>query len=267
MKTPAFNTFLVLLTGILLVSSCTSRDGDINLYSPEQDLEMGREYDRQMAAQPQEYPVLDEQQYPGPYRYLRKIVDRLIRSQAILHRDEFTWQVKIIHDDSVKNAFCTPGGFIYVYTGLIRYLESEDQLAGVIGHEIAHADLRHSTEQLTLRFGINILIQLFAGDATELANIAGNLAGLTFSRSDESEADMMSVRYLMDSGYDPKGVARFFEKMQEEGASSGPLVFLSTHPNPENRVERILEEWKRLGSKGGSTFTEEYSRFKKELPG
>jgi len=250
----------------LALTACTSRDGDLNLYSPDQDLEMGMEYDRQMAAQPESYPFLDERQYPGPYRYLRRIVDSLVKSEAILHRDEFTWQVKIIHDDSVRNAFCTPGGYIYVYTGLIRYLESEDQLAGVIGHEIAHADLRHSTEQLTMRFGIGLLIQLFAGDASTLAGMAGNLAGLTFSRGDESEADMMSVRYLMDSGYDPRGVARFFEKMQEEGETAGPLVFLSTHPNPENRVQRIIEEWKRLGSKGGNTFAEEYEAFKQELP-
>ena len=63
---------------------------------------------------------------------------------------DFDWELKIIHDDETLNAFCAPGGYIYVYTGLIKFLAHEDNLAGVIGHEIAHADLRHSTQQLTL---------------------------------------------------------------------------------------------------------------------
>jgi predicted Zn-dependent protease len=170
-----------------------------------------------------------------------------------------------LNNDTILNAFCTPGGYIYVYTGLIHYLDSEDQLAGVLGHEIAHADLRHSTEQMTKNYGLRLAIQFFLGDVTLLGTIAGGLAGLTFSRDDETESDLQSVRYLYDTDYDPRGVARFFEKMEQRGESLGPLVFLSTHPNPENRVKNIMTEWKRLGSKKGKVNKEEYDALKKNL--
>jgi len=75
------------------------------------------------------------------------------------HKDDFAWQVKIIDDPETLNAFATPGGYIYVYTGLIKFLDTEDQLAGVMGHEIAHADLRHSTRQMTSSYGVSYRTQ------------------------------------------------------------------------------------------------------------
>lgn len=254
------------LLAALCISGCTSKDGDLNLFSTEEDVEMGRQYNTQMLGSPSEFPVLSEKDYPEVYARIHGMVDQILNSKSLLHRDEFAWEVRVIHDDSVLNAFCTPGGYIYVYTGLIRYLDSEDQLAGVLGHEIAHADLRHSTEQLTRSYGIRLLIQFFLGDGSLIGNMAGSLTDLSFSRGDETEADLQSVRYLYDTPYDPRGVARFFEKMEAQGESMGPLVFLSTHPNPDNRVNRIMEEWKRLGSQKGKENRTDYEKLKKVLP-
>lgn len=251
---------------LLSLCACTSKDGDFNVFSPEEDVAMGARYDAEMLDQSSAYPILPENQYPEVYKRVRSMVENILNSDDILHRDEFKWEVKVLQDDSVLNAFCTPGGFIYVYTGLIKYLDSEDQLAGVLGHEIAHADLRHSSEQLTRNAGIKLVLMLILGDGSSLVDIAGNLAGLTFSRSDETEADLQSVRYLYDTDYDPRGVARFFEKMEAKGESLGPLVFLSTHPNPENRVLKIMEEWKKLGAQQGEERAASYNALKEMLP-
>lgn len=261
------NPLRVFVLLILMVAAgCTSRDGDLNLFSVEEDLELGKSFSRQIADTPGEYPVLDEAENARLYAAVRGIVQKVLNSPAVLHRDDFGWEVRIIKDDSICNAFCTPGGYIYVYTGLIRALESEDELAGVLGHEIAHADLRHSTEQMTKEYGLKIILQLVLGEGDFLGSVIGNLLGLRFSRSDESEADRMSVRYLSDTGYDPRGVAYFFEKLQARGETAGALVFLNTHPNPENRLEEIQREWQALGAKTVERNKDSYRRIQALLP-
>src|SRR5690606_12090547 len=111
--------------------------------------------------------------------------------------------------------------------------------AGVMGHEMAHADLRHSTSQLTRQYGIGLLLTVLSGgDPGTLSQILASLVALKFSRDHESEADDYSVIYLCETEYAANGAASFFEKLIEEGASQPP-EFLSTHPNPDNRVENI----------------------------
>jgi len=250
----------------LFLAGCTSKDGDINLFSIEQDIDMGRQFDNQIVSDPSAYTVLERADYPELYARLDTMVNRILASPAVLHRDEFEWQLRVLDDDSVLNAFCTPGGFIYVYTGLIRFLDSEDQLAGVIGHEIAHADMRHSSEQLSKQYGLRLLIELVIGESSLLGSVAGNLVELAFSRSDESEADRMSVRYLYPTGYDARGAGHFFEKMKARGEDLGPLVFLSTHPDPGNRLEQIRLEWESLGAKEGDRDSIRYEELKALLP-
>ena len=245
---------------ILLLPGCG--DLALNIFSTDEDAALGLQFTEQIYADPEQFPVLDSAEFPEAYRRLGKITQKILASKHIRHRDDFAWKVHIIRDDSIRNAFCTPGGYIFVYTGLIRFLESEDQLAGVLGHEIAHADLRHSTEQLTKNMGVRIVTQLIAGDAATLANIADQLLQLGFSRTDETEADLKSVEYLYDTDYDPRGVARFFERMEK---GSNGLAFLSTHPDADNRVQNILEHWKLLGAKTGKDYREEYRQLVESL--
>lgn len=257
--------YLFLLVLFSLVG-CTSKDGDINLFSIEEDIAMGKQFDDQILSDPNTYTVLQREEHPELYAKLDTMVARILASPAVLHREEFDWQLRVLQEDSVLNAFCTPGGFIYVYTGLIRFLDSEDQLAGVIGHEIAHADMRHSSEQLSKQYGLRLLIELIIGESSLLGSVAGNLVELAFSRSDESEADRMSVRYLYPTGYDARGAGHFFEKMKAKGEDLGPLVFLSTHPDPGNRLQQIREEWERLGAREGVRDSIGYEELKALLP-
>jgi len=210
--------------------------------------------------------VLDEADYPEAYNYLNELKLKILTSGNVKHGEDFKWELKIIEDDSVLNAFCLPGGYIYVYTGLMKYLDTEHALAGVIGHEMAHADLRHGTTQLVKNMGLSLALQLiFGGDASQLINLGANLIALSFSRSDEKDADMKSVEYLYNTELDARGTGVFFEKIQKDGKNPEIAEFLSTHPSPDNRVEEINNKWKSLGGKIGLENKEKYKKMLKTL--
>jgi predicted Zn-dependent protease len=252
----------------LFFSNCgNKKDGKkkFNLFSLQQDKELGASVAAEIDGNPQEYPVLDSSQHVTAYKLIYDIRDRVLNSGNVVHRDDFGWRVRIIKDDETLNAFCTPGGYIYVYTGLIKYLDAEDQLAGVMGHEIAHADLRHSTRQMTQMFGIQVLLDVLAGNQQALKQITTGLIGLKFSRSHETEADEASVKYLCPTEYDAAGGAKFFEKIQSAGGVRPP-EFLSTHPNPENRIDNFYNVKVAQGCLGDNEFKTRYEQLKNSLP-
>jgi predicted Zn-dependent protease len=145
------------------------------------------------------------------------------------------------------------------------FLESEDELAGVLGHEIAHADQRHSTRQMTKQFGIQVLLDVLAGNRQLLKELTGAIVGLKFSRQHETEADECSVKYLCPTEYNAAGGTGFFEKIQALGSDRQP-EFLSTHPNPENRIENFQNQKITKGCTGEKTFKTEYQAMLTKLP-
>jgi len=261
--------FLTLFVGALMgltflwtASSCSG----INLFSVEDDKDLGAQVDDEIESSPSEYPILDESDYPDAYAYLRDIRDEILDSGEVNHLDDFIWEIHIIHDDEVLNAFATPGGYLYFYTGLIKYLDSEDHLAGVMGHEIAHAAERHSTEALTEIYGVDLLLSAALGnDLAIVQDIATGLSSLAFSRDNESEADEKSVIYLANTRYACDGTAGFFQKLIDEGSAGGGPEFLSTHPNPDNRVEAIESKAAALGC-STTPSGRDYDAFKAMLP-
>ena len=251
----------------LILSSCGDRDlgQGFNLFSINDDKELGKQVAQEIATKPQEYPVLDSSRNPKPYKYLYEMRDEILNAGNVRHKDDFLWQMRIIHDDSTLNAFCTPGGYIYVYTGLMKFLDAGDQLAGVLAHEIAHADFRHSTRQMTRMFGVQTLLSVVAGDNAAVQEVSSAIIGLRFSRGHETEADKGSVHYLCPTEYNAAGGAEFFKKIQEAGGARMP-EFLSTHPNPENRIETFYTEKLERGCGGEENYDVEYQNFLKTLP-
>ena len=242
------------LLALLLFSfsffACKVANGLTNALMPDisEDVKMGQQTASEISSKPSQFPLLPERGNEEVYSYVRGITSKILNSGNVEHARDFPWEVKIINDPKTLNAFCTPGGYIYVYTGLIKYLDTEDQLAGVMGHEIAHADKRHSMKQLYQSYGVQILAAIGASVATQgksastqkaamdAAQIASAVVGLKFSREHETEADNMSVNYLCGTEYNPAGAAGFFKKI---GSANTPPEFLSTHPNPSNRIENI----------------------------
>lgn len=240
--------------------------GAVGLLMPiEQDKALGLNTVAQIENDSSGFVILDSAKYPAAYAHIYRITNNILNSGKVYYKDEFDWRVRIIKDDNTLNAFCTPGGYIYVYTGIIKYLDNEMQLAGVMGHEIAHADRRHSANQMLKNYGLSALVDILTGgNQSQLVELSKQLVSLKFSRTDETEADDYSVRYLLGTEYDAQGAKYFFQKI---GGSSGTPEFLSTHPNPDNRVTNIEEKWKCLGSGGNNgTFADRYQQFKNSLP-
>lgn len=256
---------------MLVLANCSKKDGSdntINLFSVDDDIAFGQEMRSEILANPADYPLLDSVQYAVAYQHIYRIRDSILQSDKLIYSDRFAWKVDIIRNDTILNAFCAPGGYICVYTGIIKFLDNEAEFAGVLGHEMAHADRRHSTDQLTKAYGVEILLGIILGNhpsqlAEIVANLAAGVASLAFSRDAENEADEYSVKYLYTTAYDATGVKGFFEKIE---GSPQPPEFLSTHPSPDNRYDHILEVWTYLGGKTGGTFEESYSQFKNTLP-
>jgi predicted Zn-dependent protease len=235
---------LFCLFAISFIGGCKKDDGNsdntINIFTIDDDKQLGEQLKAEIAADPATYPILDSATHVAAYAYLRQVADRIFSSGKFLHKDDFNWEFFIIKDDSVLNAFAGPGGKVYVYSGIIQYLDSGHHFAGVLGHEMAHADRRHVTDELTKQYGISLLLDVVLGkNQGTLSQIAVGLASLKFSRSAEAEADEYSVRYLCPTNYKADGAAGFFEKLIAAQQQGDTPEFLSDHPSPENRVHDI----------------------------
>ncbi|MBS3914652.1 MAG: M48 family metalloprotease [Bacteroidetes bacterium] len=250
---------------LLFVQSCKDENGKINIFTVQDDMSFGAQVSAEFEKDPNN-KILDSASHVGIYKYVYGIRDSILNTGKLTYGNTFVWRMRVIQDDTTLNAFCTPGGYIYVYTGLMKFLESEDQLAGVLGHEMAHADRRHSTEAMTREYGIQTLIDIvFGQDKGQLVRIAAGLKSLQYSRQNETQADEYSVIYLYPTAYNAYGAAGFFEKMIALG-SQNPPEFLSTHPNPDNRVQAIKDKWMSLGGKAGNDFKTRYTNFLSTLP-
>ncbi|MDX9771344.1 MAG: M48 family metalloprotease [Tenuifilaceae bacterium] len=183
---------------VLLVTSCD--DGKVNFFTLDDDIAFGQQLDSTIMADPVTYPILDEDEYPEAYDHINRILNNILQSDDLRYPTTFPWTVKII-DEDILNAFAAPGGYMYFYTGLIKFLDNEAQFAGVMAHEIAHADRRHSTAMLTKQYGFSVLASIILGDNPTIleeivVSLAQGLGSLKYSRDNEYEADEYAVKYL-----------------------------------------------------------------------
>ena len=161
----------------------------------------------------------------------------------------FKWEFNLIDDNQI-NAFCMPGGKIVVYTGLLKLASSDDELAVVVGHEVAHAVAKHSNErmsqQVLTQYGSAVLGQAVSGSSAMVQAVAGTVYGLgteygvmlPYSRKHEYEADHMGLIFMAMAGYNPDMAVSFWTKMSAAGSSGVPEI-MSTHPNDTNRIAEI----------------------------
>ena len=170
----------------------------------------------------------------------KRIVDR---SQA----GETAWQFDfhLLADPRTVNAFALPGGQVFITAALFKRLETEGQLAGVLGHEIGHVVARHSAQRMAkdeLTQGITGAVLVAAGGGgseAQLAMMIGNMINMKYGREDELQSDRLGVRFMSDAGYDPRALIGVMEILHEAAGGQAPPEFLSTHPSTPNRVETI----------------------------
>jgi len=233
---------LILFFSISLLLSCGNGENSprINLFSIQDDVNLGSQMRDQILANSHEYKVWDRNKHPEAYSVLDSILAAIIQSNTLHNQEAFNWELYIIEDPNVQNAFALPGGFIFVYTGLVKEMKSLDELAGVIAHEIAHVDMRHSTQALTRDYGVSFLLNLIFGEDNELiSRVVWSMLSLDYSRDNELEADRKAVDYLCNSNYNPQGIAEFFSRNIEDDTELDIPEFISTHPNSAHRVEQV----------------------------
>jgi len=213
------------------------------LFSPQQEMQMGYQSAQQ---------ILKKEPLSRDPR-LNQVVQRVgARIAAAAAQPNYKWQFFVI-DKDVLNAFCLPGGKVFVYKGLFRAVQNEDQLAVVIGHEVAHAIARHGAERMSMiqlgRMGKTIAAKSIGGGkyASVINKAYGATEGvglvLPFSRKFEYEADEIGLYLMTKAGYDPNQAIPFWQHMRALSAGKKkPPEFLSTHPADENRIRKIQQE-------------------------
>lgn len=253
---------LALAAAALLLAGCA-----LVSVSQREEIQMGRDYSSQLN---EELPLVDDDA-------IRGYVDRVgtdIASRT--DRPDLPYEFQVVNTD-VVNAFAVPGGFIYMNRGLLEASENMSEVAGVLAHEVAHVVARHSAEQMErarsagLALGVgSILLGDPGGAARAGIGIGANLYFARYSRAQESEADSLAVGYLVRSGWDPDGLVRFFETLQEmrERRPNALEALFTSHPLTEDRVEhvrRIIDRLPADSLRGLRTSSEQYRTMKEAL--
>lgn len=239
-----------------------------NLFSPQQDIDLGQKAAAQV---PRQFVLLNNKRVDD---YLQRLGTRLA---AHAPGYKFPYRYRCVNSGQI-NAFALPGGAVYINRGTIENADNEAQLASVMAHETSHVALRHGTNQATEAYaaqaGIGIIGALFGGNrsASILTQLVGGvgvpIVFLKMSRTDESQADIVGTQILHDAGYDPQAMADFFAKLAK---LPQPPEFFSDHPSPAHRVERVDQEVDRLnGAPPNATHDsrefEAIKRYLKSLP-
>jgi beta-barrel assembly-enhancing protease len=217
--------------------------------SPEEEIAMGLQAAPQMAQEyGGEYP--DAQVTQGVEAIGNRVVER-----SIAGKTPYQFDFHLLADPQTINAFALPGGQIFITAALLDKLETEGQLAGVLGHEVGHVVARHSSEHLAkqkLTQGITGAIGTAAGSiqTAQMAAAVAQMVNLKYGRDDELEADKLGVKFMVDAGYDPRSLIGVMEILAESNGGARQPEFMSSHPDPGNRAERIQQAIDALYSKG-----------------
>jgi predicted Zn-dependent protease len=209
----------------------------VNFIPVSIDVEIGALLEEQVCAQ-ESARLMDSLKANSKVTATKQIFEKLTQSGMLNHHTDFNWTIHFIQDDSTVNAFCLPGGHIFVYSGLLNLTDNDAEIAGVLGHEIAHAELRHSLEQLIQQYSLQLIAENLLGINGSWFGVGLQLAQLKFSRSDEEAADIYAYHLLQFNQIDTDALVSFFKKM-DQSKPSQISAFLSTHPDTEKRIQTI----------------------------
>jgi predicted Zn-dependent protease len=238
---------LILAAGIVLfsvikylgsseVNQYTGRTQHINI-SPKQEIAIGLNSRPQMA-----------QQYGGLYpdQKLQDLIDRVGNSlvqHSVAKNTPYRYEFHLLRDPNTINAFALPGGQVFITYGLFKLLSTEDELAGVLGHEIGHVVGRHSAERMAkqnLTQGLLSGVAMGGGQgAAQSAAAIANMINMKYGRQDELESDDLGVKFMLDSGFKPEDMIGVMKILKKASGGKRTPEFQSTHPDPENRIAHI----------------------------
>ena len=234
--------FTLRSTIVLALAACATNPvtgkREISLVSQDQEIQMGQQGAQQVA---QEIGLINDQ----PLQQYVQQIGAAIAAKS--ERPNLPWTFRVV-DDPTPNAFALPGGFIFVTRGLLHLMDSEAELASVLGHEIGHVTARHSVQQMSqqqlaqLALGVGAIISPTVAQFGDIAAQGLGLLFLKYGRDDERQADDLGFRYALTQGYDVREMDDVFRSLQRVGEASkqSPLpTWLATHPGEEERIQRI----------------------------
>ena len=215
------------------------------LISEEDESKLGLEFNQQLRDSAAAYPIYkavtpDQIAFEA---YVKGLAQEILAHVPAKEKPGYDFTFTII-DQDIENAFAVPGGYVYIYTGIIKKMKNEAELTGVLGHEIAHVTQHHYRDAMAKQAGLSLILQALLGnDAGQLTQlIAANFAGLVsmkVSQGNESEADFYGTKYTANVNRNPLGIATFFARFPGGG---GPGAWFSTHPAPKTRVADVTDE-------------------------
>jgi predicted Zn-dependent protease len=238
------------------------------LITDEQEEQLGQQVKQELEQKEKIQYVTD----PAVTEYVNRIATPILQ-QANRDRKGVKWKLNVINDPKTVNAFATPGGYLYVYTGLLLAADNEAQVVGVLAHEAGHVVGRHSARAMVNAYGIQAITQLALGkDPGTAAQIAAQLVGggalLAHGRSEETEADEYGAKYSAGANYDPRGLIGFFQKLEQlQGSTPGVLKWLSTHPTNADRIRHLDGYITQNGLRGSEVGADRLAPIKQKLGG
>lgn len=258
-----FILFPILL--ILIISCVTTGPGgkkSLILIPTETEVEIGKEVVKDVESTER---VLNNQ---AVQNYVNRVGQKIAK---VCDRKDVKYSFKVLDSEEV-NAFACPGGFIYIYKGLLKKMDNEAQLAAVLAHEVGHVVARHSVKRLQAAYGYAILMEVALGDkmgqtARQMVDAAAGLILLGYGRDNEYEADNYGILYEKKAGYNPKGMIQLFEKFKkmEEKPPSTFEKLLSSHPPASDRIKNGNKQIKQVGGTNLPYYADEYAAIKKLL--
>jgi beta-barrel assembly-enhancing protease len=207
---------------------------------PKEEIALGLRTAPQLIAQ-----YGGESDDPRARQLVESIGNRIV-AKSDASKGPYQFEFHLLDDDRTINAFALPGGQVFVTTALAKRLRTRGELAGTLGHEVGHVIGRHGAEQLAKQQLTQGLIGAVAvgSDNSQnavLAQAIGSLLNMKYGRDDELESDRFGVRFMAQAGYDPRALIGVMEVLSKAGGGGRTPEFFSTHPNPENRIQRIKE--------------------------
>jgi predicted Zn-dependent protease len=236
---------LISYFGSKVYNPVTGEDQYINI-TQDQEIALGLQAAPEMARQ-----YGGEEPDPNAQAVVDQVGGWVVQQSAAAGAD-YPFEFTLLADDQTINAFALPGGPVFITDALFSRLQTEGQLAGVLGHEIGHVVARHGAEHIAqqeLQQGLTGALVMATYDpndpstqrTAEVALLIGQLVTLKYGRDDELQADMLGVRFMSEAGYDPRAMIGVMQILADAGGGQEPPEFFSTHPNPENRIQRIQE--------------------------
>ncbi len=260
--------FIPILFSILaILSACNKTPDKVISIDPNElttadQVKIGEVFQIELEAETTKFPILDEANYPEANDYVSKLFKTMVNTAQVQHRPDYNWSVHILRNDSVRTAFFLPGGHFYIYSGMLKYLDTESELLGVIGHELYYVDSDLLIERMRQEFGGVILGDiLLENQVPALSDYVAEMPKLDFDEEKVTAADAFSVQLICPFLYEPTGLKKILDKAENEELK--PLWLETRLGKYQTRLELLAEETASCGFPGVSNEAN-YVKFKQE---